>query len=63
MAQVRALSRRYNARVFGGELPADLQITWSKHLSTTAGMTRYSRQAPQGLFGEHKCVQLRANSF
>ncbi len=43
--------RRYNAAVFGGRLPADLQITWSKHLLTTAGMTHYKQEAPSCLFG------------
>lgn len=37
---------RYNAKVFCGKLPADLQITWSKTLSKTAGMTYYTRTAP-----------------
>lgn len=36
---------RYNGQVFGGYLPADLDIAWSSKLRTTAGMTLYQRRA------------------
>lgn len=42
----RSLFLQYNAKVFGGRLPADLQITWSKTLLKTAGMTYYTRKSP-----------------
>ena len=45
---------RYNAKVFGGRLPADLQISWSKHLLTTAGLTHYSRTATQDASCPHR---------
>ena len=35
---------RFNSAVFGGRLPADLAITWSATLTTTAGVTHYSRK-------------------
>lgn len=34
---------RLNNAVFGGQLPADLQISWNVHLKTTAGLTHYSK--------------------
>jgi SprT-like family len=52
-------TRRYNAKVFGGKLPADLQITWSKTLCTTAGLTHYSRSASAEGGGQWKCAQRR----
>ena len=33
--------RRYNQRVFQGKLPADMEVTWSAHLKTTAGVTKF----------------------
>jgi hypothetical protein len=48
---------RYNANVFGGQLPANLQITWSKTLCTTAGLTHYSRTAPAQGGGSWKCAE------
>jgi hypothetical protein len=33
---------RYNRRIFGGQLPVDLEITWNARLMTTAGITKYS---------------------
>ena len=49
-------TRRYNAKVFGGKLPADLQITWSKTLCTTAGLTHYSRSTSAEGGGQWKCA-------
>ena len=49
-------TRRYNAKVFGGKLPADLKITWSKTLCTTAGLTHYSRSASAEGGGQLKCA-------
>ena len=39
---------RMNDNVFGGRLPADLQISWNAHLKTTAGLTHYSRISMAG---------------
>lgn len=38
---------RYNCEAFDNVLPADLAITWSKHLKTTAGVTHYQRALVQ----------------
>ena len=35
---------KYNALIFNGILPADLDITWNKRLATTAGLTHYRRE-------------------
>lgn len=35
---------RFNADIFGGRLPADLEISWNNNLKTTAGLTHYKRQ-------------------
>ena len=35
---------RFNAAVFDGRLPADLEIAWSAHLKTTAGTTHFRRE-------------------
>jgi hypothetical protein len=42
----RQLYEEYNSRIFGGRLPADLQIKWNNRLSTTAGLTHYRRDIP-----------------
>jgi predicted SprT family Zn-dependent metalloprotease len=42
-ALARKLLREYNARVFGGQLPDDLEIKWNARLATTAGITHYKR--------------------
>ncbi|KAK3273974.1 hypothetical protein CYMTET_17820 [Cymbomonas tetramitiformis] len=35
------LFKEYNARIFEGRLPSDLEITWNVNLKTTAGITKY----------------------
>ncbi len=42
------LYRKYNELAFGGELPADLPIVWSKRLTSTAGLTKMSFQTSTG---------------
>lgn len=37
---------RFNATVFGNQLPEDLQISWNAHLRITAGTTHYKREPP-----------------
>ena len=39
---VKELFAGYNSKAFFNKLPADLQITWSKRLLTTAGITKSS---------------------
>ncbi|KAK9815879.1 hypothetical protein WJX72_011199 [[Myrmecia] bisecta] len=51
-ALAHALFHRFNATVFDGQLPTDLEINWNAHLKTTAGLTRYTRELPSELFGE-----------
>ena len=43
-ARCRELFLHYNAAVFGGALPRDLDITWSNRLNTTAGLSHFRRQ-------------------
>ena len=33
---------RFNQRVFGGQLPANLKITWNAHLKTCAGQCSHT---------------------
>lgn len=40
-ALAMSLYTEFNRRVFGGRLPADLDIRWSARLLTTAGVTHY----------------------
>jgi hypothetical protein len=40
------LFAEFNRTVFGGQLPADLEITWNARLLTTAGLTHYRRDIP-----------------
>jgi predicted SprT family Zn-dependent metalloprotease len=42
----RELYAEFNARVFGGQLPAGLDIRWNNRLATTAGLTHYQRVRP-----------------
>ena len=42
------LYRRYNEAAFGGQLPLDLPIVWSKRLTSTAGLTKMSFQSGTG---------------
>ena len=42
------LYRKYNELAFGGELPPDLPIVWSKRLTSTAGLTKMSFQTSTG---------------
>lgn len=42
------LYRKYNELAFGGELPTDLPIVWSKRLTSTAGLTKMSFQTSTG---------------
>lgn len=39
---------RYNAQVFEGRLPRDLDISWNSKLTTTAGLTQYQRSIQTG---------------
>ena len=39
---------QYNQMAFGGQLPMDLSIVWSKRLTSTAGLTKMSVQASTG---------------
>ena len=43
--------RRFNAAVFEGQLPADLDIAWNARLKTTAGTTHFRRDPPTTLTG------------
>ena len=43
-ARCRELFLHYNAAVFGGSLPRDLDISWSNRLNTTAGLSHFRRQ-------------------
>lgn len=43
------LYAKYNALVFGGKLPADMEISWNKRLATTAGLTHYRREMSHDL--------------
>ncbi|KAL4452046.1 hypothetical protein ABPG75_007708 [Micractinium tetrahymenae] len=40
------LFAEFNRTVFGGRLPADLEIKWNARLLTTAGLTHYRRDIP-----------------
>ena len=40
------LFAEFNRTVFGGRLPADLEIKWNARLLTTAGLTHYRRNIP-----------------
>jgi predicted SprT family Zn-dependent metalloprotease len=42
--RARDLYRRYNSLVFEDSLPQDMDISWNKRLTTTAGLTHYSRE-------------------
>ena len=39
---------QYNQMAFGGQLPVDLSIVWSKRLTSTAGLTKMSVQTSTG---------------
>ena len=39
---------QYNQMAFGGQLPSDLNIVWSKRLTSTAGLTKMSVQTSTG---------------
>ncbi len=51
----RRRARRFNASVFGGQLPGDLAIGWNAHLLTTAGLTHYRRDAAAAPGGAPRC--------
>ncbi len=40
------LFAEFNLAVFGGRLPANLEISWNARLLTTAGLTHYRRDIP-----------------
>ena len=42
---------RFNATVFGGQLPAGLEVSWNARLKTTAGITRFQRVPAAPLTG------------
>lgn len=45
----RRLFSEFNANIFEGRLPSDLEVTWNPSLATTAGITKYSRRnGPEG---------------
>ena len=41
---VASLFSEYNRRIFDDRLPSDLEVAWNPSLSTTAGITKYSRK-------------------
>ena len=43
----KLIYERYNEKVFSNLLPHDLSITWSKRMTSTAGITRLSK-SPDG---------------
>ena len=47
-ALVKELFAEYNAKIFQGKLPSDLQVKWNPSLQTTAGITKYSRKLAAG---------------
>ncbi|KAK9811089.1 hypothetical protein WJX73_001706 [Symbiochloris irregularis] len=47
-ALAQQLFSLYNAQVFQGRLPQDLDISWNSKLTTTAGLTQYQRSAHTG---------------
>ena len=51
MPQQRLFRCRFNAAVFEGRLPADLDIGWNTRLKTTAGTTHFRRDPPVTLAG------------
>ena len=46
---------RFNASVYRGRLPADLDMSWNVHLKTTAGLTYFLRLAASALNEEPRC--------
>ena len=44
LALARAMYRKYNALIFDNALPLSLDISWNKKLSSTAGLTHYTRR-------------------
>jgi hypothetical protein len=50
-----ALPCRFNATVFEGQLPGDLDMSWNARLKTTAGTTHFRREPPTTLTGQPRC--------
>jgi predicted SprT family Zn-dependent metalloprotease len=44
LALATSLYQKFNLLIFDGALPADLDISWNKRLTSTAGMTHYKRR-------------------
>ena len=47
--------REYNEKAFENMLPENLSVTWSKRLSTTAGVTKMYSQARDTIKVSHSC--------
>lgn len=56
-ARAAQLYKAYNAKIFDNKLPHDLEISWNKRLSTTAGLTHYGRK--QGASGDSMLYHAR----
>lgn len=54
--------QEYNEHIFGGQLPADLEIGWNNRLSTTAGLTHYRREVPPDPAAPPRCAASKLES-